>query len=340
MARRARSSIKINPVSDDSPPDARNNHATDASEEDIEAKDLDQTDADDHDGDVSSDSFGPVSIDLAAQITAAVSNVYVTNARDGVNLRSGPGTEFSIIRSLPFATSVHLIKREGRWGLIDQQGDGATDGFVHLSFLNESVYADVKLAATLPADQVRTFWAQRNPRNARLYDRNGNALIDPRLLHASAAAIGQLEAHSPNYRVEMYGPNGGFRDSGSTRNHTAQPATGRGAAMDFVLIDLSTGRMLTNHPGAQHQHQGTVGQNAPLYQDYFNEVVRQGSRLYPRFAELARFGGYFASGANAMHTMHIDMRALEIGMGGGSLRGGFTRAQMTRWSIRENRPYT
>ena len=54
---------------------------------------------------------------------------------------------------------------------------------------------------------------------------------------------------------------------------------------------------------------------------------------------MARFGGYFASGDNAMDTMHIDMRAEEFGTAGGSLRGGFTEAQMERWNIPANRPY-
>jgi hypothetical protein len=107
--------------------------------------------------------------------------------------------------------------------------------------------------------------------------------------------------------------------------------------MDFVIIDRRTGRMLTNHPGANHQNQGTVGENAPSYQIYFNEVVRAGSQIYPRFAEKARFGGYFAS-SNPMDTMHIDLRGPGR-MGGGSLRGGFTREQMRTWNIPENHPF-
>ena len=53
--------------------------------------------------------------------------------------------------------------------------------------------------------------------------------------------------------------------------------------MDIVIIDRTTGRMLTNHPGQAHQNQGTVGENGPVYQSYYNEVVRAGSELYPRF---------------------------------------------------------
>jgi len=277
-------------------------------------------------------------LELVAASVAADSDIYVANARDGLNLRSGPGTEFPIIRSLPFGTRVHLIRREGRWGLIDEQGS-ATDGFVHLAFLSEGASVGARTGLPLPADQVRAFWAARNPRGARLYDIHGNPLVDPSLLHASAVAITQLEGESSDFRYEMYGPGGGFRSGGTTRNHTAQPATGRGAAMDFVIIDRTTGRMLTNHPGQAHQNQGTVGENAPVYQRYHNEVVRAGSQLYPLFENKARFGGYFASGANAMDTMHIDMRAEEVGTAGGSLRGGFTEEQMERWNIPANRPY-
>lgn len=274
------------------------------------------------------------------EVTAVGRNIYVSIARNGLNMRSGPGTEFSIVRSIPFGARVHLLRRENRWGLIDTQGDGAADGFVHLAFLNEAAPVEIRTGSGISADQVRAFWAERNPRGARLHDRSGNALVDPRLLHASAVATLRLESQSPNHRIEMYGPNGGLRTSGSTSNHGPQPGTERGAAMDIVIIDRSTGRMLTNHPGRAHQNQGTVGGNAPVYQSYYNEVVRAGSQLYRDFAKMARFGGYFASGDNAMDTMHIDMRGEQAQTAGGSLRDGFTRAQMTRWQIPENRPYT
>jgi Bacterial SH3 domain len=276
-------------------------------------------------------------VEVLAGSAPMSTDIYTTNARDGLNLRSGPGTDFPIIRSLPFGTQVHLIRREGRWGLIDEQGDGATDGFVHLAFLDQAAADGGRAGATLAEDEVRAFWAARNPRGAKLYNSAGRPLVDPQLLHSSALGAVKLESLNPNHRIELYGPSGGFRTSGSTGNHGAQPGTGRGAAMDFVIIDRTTGRMLTNHPGANHQNQGTVGENAPSYQIYFNEVVRAGSQIYPRFAEKARFGGYFAS-SNPMDTMHIDLRGPGR-MGGGSLRGGFTPDQMETWNIPENHPF-
>lgn len=264
---------------------------------------------------------------------------HISNARQGLNVRSGPGIDFPIIRSLPLGAPVNLLKREGRWGLIDERGDGAADGFVHLAFLNERASADFSSFALGATAEVRGFWAQRNPRLAKLYDRAGSALVDPRLLQASALGTSEFESQNENYRIEMYGPGGGFRSSGSTANHGAQPGTGLGAAMDFVVIDRRTMHMLTNHPGREHQHQGTVGENAPIYQNYFNEVVRAGSRLFQHFDGMARFGGYFANGENAMDTMHIDLRGLVAPMGGGDLLHGFTNEQMRRWNIPNNHPY-
>lgn len=192
----------------------------------------------------------------------------------------------------------------------------------------------------LSEDDTRSFWKSRNPRGATLYRSDGRPVVDPQLLEASAEGARAWEVANPQYRVEIYGPSGGLRaPGGGTRNHTPQPGTGRGAAIDFVMIDRSTGQMLTNHPGARHQHQGKVGQNAPIYQSFFNSVVRAGARQSQGFAEKARFGGYFSSGANAMDTMHIDMRGREVRMGGGDLHRGFTPQQMRAWRIPENYPY-
>jgi hypothetical protein len=272
--------------------------------------------------------------------SADLVEIYLTNARDGLNLRSGPSTDFSIIKSLPYGTRVHLLRREGRWALIDEQGDGAADGFVHMAFLEVVADRFKTKEETGTEEDVRAFWAGRNPRGARLYTTAAKPLVDPHLLHAAALGIINFELVQANHRVELYGPNAGFRTTGSTINHGAQPGTGRGAALDFVLIDRTTGKMLTNHPGKAHQYQGSVGENAPLYQIYFNEVVRAGSQHYPRFADKARFGGYFKSGDNALDTMHVDMRGEVAPMAGGSLKEGYFRFQRRKWGIPANYPYT
>jgi hypothetical protein len=346
MARRPRRPTQAYRVSEGPTPTESHADAAAPIDEETDSEDEIRPDTDAGNEDTVSSELTPLAAGLdvgaPARSAPAGGEIHVTNARDGLNLRSGPGNDFPVIGSLAFGTRVHLVKREGRWGLVDVQGDGATDGFVHLAFLDPLASVDTRAAtlraASLPADQVRAFWAARNPRGARLYDQHGNALVDPRLLHASAAGTTRLESLFPNYRIEIYGPNGGLRTSGSVANHGRQAGTGFGAAIDFVIIDRSTGNMLTNHPGQQHQHQGTVGENAPWYQSYYNEVVRAGSQLYQDFAEMARFGGYFAS-SNPMDTMHIDLRGQVAPMGGGSLMGGFTAEQMRRWHIPENRPF-
>jgi hypothetical protein len=63
-------------------------------------------------------------------------------ARRGLNIRSGPGTEFPVVGSLPFGTPVDIIRRDGLWALIDRQGDGAADGHVLASFLAEIARTD------------------------------------------------------------------------------------------------------------------------------------------------------------------------------------------------------
>lgn len=191
-------------------------------------------------------------------------------------------------------------------------------------------------------EDVRQFWNERNERaGARLYDSKGEALVDERLLSAGADGIRAFEKANPGYRVETYGPSGGLRHSGSTANHGRQKGlaalTGeRGGAMDIVIIDKKTGRMLTNHPGAKHRNQGTVGENAPKYQELFNNVVRAGERRSPGFRKDARSGAYFSGGDNAMDLMHWDVRGQVAPQGGGSVDNGFTRKQMKRFGIREN----
>ncbi len=57
------------------------------------------------------------------------------NARDGLRLRQGPGTEFPSSRTLPTNTIVTVLSVNGDWGLVDLHGDGQADGFVHRAFL-------------------------------------------------------------------------------------------------------------------------------------------------------------------------------------------------------------
>jgi hypothetical protein len=56
-------------------------------------------------------------------------------ARAGLRLRSGPGTEFDVLKVLPNGAKVHPIKAVGDWTMVDLNGDGAADGFVNTHFL-------------------------------------------------------------------------------------------------------------------------------------------------------------------------------------------------------------
>ncbi len=58
---------------------------------------------------------GLVSISLSAPASAA----YLVNASSGVNLRTGPGTRYSVIKVLPYHTYVEWTAVSGSWVKID-----------------------------------------------------------------------------------------------------------------------------------------------------------------------------------------------------------------------------
>ena len=58
-----------------------------------------------------------------------------TTAASGLRLRSGPGTEFEIRRTLPPNTLVTVMSRVGDWAVVDINDDGLADGAVHAGFL-------------------------------------------------------------------------------------------------------------------------------------------------------------------------------------------------------------
>lgn len=156
MARRPRGSTEVGAPLENAMPPENNSTETDSIDEESDREDENRLNAEvDNDGALSSElALLEVDIGVGALVgpTPAMGNIYITNAREGLNLRSGPGVDFPIIRSLAFGTLVHLVKREGRWGLVDVKGDGATDGFVYLSFLDQRVSVDTQ-TMVLPADR-------------------------------------------------------------------------------------------------------------------------------------------------------------------------------------------
>lgn len=55
--------------------------------------------------------------------------------RDELNLRGGPGPAFAVVKKLPPGTKLRVLREDGDWRLVDLQGDGVQDGFVHGAFL-------------------------------------------------------------------------------------------------------------------------------------------------------------------------------------------------------------
>lgn len=62
---------------------------------------------------------------------------YRVNARSGLRLRGGAGTEFESLNVLPLGTVVTGLRRQGEWALVDLEGDGTADGFVFAAYLTE-----------------------------------------------------------------------------------------------------------------------------------------------------------------------------------------------------------
>lgn len=55
--------------------------------------------------------------------------------RDELNLRGGPGSTFAVVAKLAPGRKLRVLREEGDWRLVDLQGDGVQDGFVHGAFL-------------------------------------------------------------------------------------------------------------------------------------------------------------------------------------------------------------
>ncbi len=68
------------------------------------------------------------------------------SARNGLNLRRGPGEDYSVVTTLPYGTLVHGQSAHPPWVKVDIEGDGKADGFMHESFL-EAVTGGFRLRA-------------------------------------------------------------------------------------------------------------------------------------------------------------------------------------------------
>ncbi len=70
---------------------------------------------------------------------ANAGQLHVVIARGALNLRSGPGTTFPVLRNLAANTVVSVVGRQGDWARVDLEGDGLADGFASLAFLQPTV---------------------------------------------------------------------------------------------------------------------------------------------------------------------------------------------------------
>jgi hypothetical protein len=71
------------------------------------------------------------------------------NARSGLRLRSGPGTDFDILQVLPLGTTLHALKSTGSWSLVDLQGDDVADGYVGSGFLESTTLPPLEASSTV-----------------------------------------------------------------------------------------------------------------------------------------------------------------------------------------------
>lgn len=71
--------------------------------------------------------------------TQAAGGRYRVLARPDLNLRAGPGTAFEILKTIPFGTEITVLdvmnSDQGRWALVDIDGDGGRDGMVLEAFI-------------------------------------------------------------------------------------------------------------------------------------------------------------------------------------------------------------
>lgn len=96
-------------------------------------------------------SIGDFVLPVPAVAALGTAPAKVVNARNGLRLREGPGTEFGIQRLLPYGTQVHSLATTGTWTSIDLQGDGVVDGYVNTGFLIDGASARLGSATHLSA---------------------------------------------------------------------------------------------------------------------------------------------------------------------------------------------
>jgi hypothetical protein len=73
--------------------------------------------------------------DALPNTTSPSLNSYRVTARNGLRMRSGPGTDFDIVATLHANQRVRVLDKSGDWLQVDLEHDGLADGYCHGGFL-------------------------------------------------------------------------------------------------------------------------------------------------------------------------------------------------------------
>lgn len=76
-------------------------------------------------------------------VTSVGAAEFVAIGDDGVNLRSGPGTNYDIVYELPKGYPLQVVDRQGKWlKVVDYENDG---GWIFASLVTNSAHVIVKV---------------------------------------------------------------------------------------------------------------------------------------------------------------------------------------------------
>lgn len=96
---------------------------------------------------------------------AFATTAYVTTQTSGLNLRQGPGTGYSVIRSFPRGTQVEIYSTQGAWAYVSVGG--------YTGYMNNSYLSTTNPNAYVPVNPVQPCYRPWIPA-FNCYDANGN----------------------------------------------------------------------------------------------------------------------------------------------------------------------
>lgn len=182
-------------------------------------------------------------------------------------------------------------------------------------------------------DSLSNFWSQRSPRT----DMKDVMRVDPDLLKAAAEGIQMYEAANPQYRVEVFGPSGAARDSGSMANHGIK-SDGTSKALDYVIIDRETGKQLVNlgtHGGGQGYSDQAGGTGLGFDEmTKLHGMVRVAQEHFAPHEKDYRHGTGWTGGDVPFDAMHGDIRG--DALGAYDWEKGYTPAFRQQFGMKEN----